>query len=90
VRQAAVCGGRSLLVKKLSCCNLLEVFKVQIFSNAMVYPQKKFRGTKTSLVCSRSTNEIFSEPLVRKSKTEREKNSCSQLPNSGINTPVTT
>jgi hypothetical protein len=43
------CGG---LVKKLSCCTLLEVFKVQTFSYVMIYPQKN--------------NEILSEPLMRK------------------------
>ncbi len=73
------CVGRSLLVT-----NLLEVFKVQIFPNVMVYPQKKLWGKKTSLICSRSTNEIFSELLLRKNKNGEIKQ-CSQPPSSRIN-----
>jgi hypothetical protein len=69
------------------------VFKVQIISNVMVYPQTKLWATKTEnkpdLLHNRLRNEIVSEPLPtlteKKTKTERE-NSCSQPPNSsGIN-----
>ncbi len=71
------------LVIKFSCCTLLEVFKVQIFS--IVTHRKRCEvQNKTSLICSRSTNEIFSEPLLRKKQKRREKNSCNQPPSSGI------
>jgi hypothetical protein len=53
-----LCGGRSLLVKKLSYCTLLEVFKVQLFSNGCL-PTDKVARDKTGLICSHSTNEIF-------------------------------
>jgi hypothetical protein len=38
---------------------------------------------KTGLICSRSTNELFKENVLRKTKTARE-NSSSQVPSSGI------
>jgi hypothetical protein len=37
----------------------------------MVYPHANFWGKKTSLIYSRSTNGILSEPLLRKKKTKR-------------------
>jgi hypothetical protein len=46
-------------------------------------PTEKVVRYKTSLICCRSTNEIFSEPLQRKTKMEKE-NSCSQPSSSGI------
>jgi hypothetical protein len=63
------------LVKKWSCCTLLEVFKVQMFSNVVVYPHKscEVQKTKTGLICSHSTNEIFREPLLRKKPKRRKK-----------------
>jgi len=41
---------------------------VQIFLNLIVYPQTKLRGTKTGLICSGSTSELFNEPWLRKNK----------------------
>jgi hypothetical protein len=38
---------------------------------------------KTGLICSRSTNELLKENVLRKTKTTRE-NSSSQVPSSGI------
>ncbi len=49
-----------------------------------VYPQSKLWGTKTSLICSRSTNEIFCEPLMRKKKNVERKQFYSQPPSSGV------
>jgi hypothetical protein len=49
------------LVKKLSCCTLLQVFKSSNVSEC----------DKTSLMCFRSTNEFFSEPLLRKKRREK-------------------
>jgi hypothetical protein len=53
-----------------NCLVALQVFKIQIFLNVMVYPQTKLWGTKTSLICSRSTNEIFVNPYWEKTKTD--------------------
>jgi hypothetical protein len=71
------------LIKKWSCCTLLQVFQVQIFSNVF-YPQKKLWGTKQNKpdLSSRSKNEILN--AEKKPIRERE-NSCSQPPSSRIN-----
>jgi hypothetical protein len=57
------------LGKKLSCCTLLEVFKVEKKIRIWSFTHRKScEVKKTSLICSRSTNEIFSELLLWKNK----------------------
>jgi hypothetical protein len=80
------CGGRSFLVKKLSCCTLLQVFQVQISSNVVVYSTEKVvRYQNRPDLRSRSANEIFN---AEKKIIQRE-NSCSQPPSSRINVVCT-
>ncbi len=70
------CGGRSFLLIKFSrLCTLLKVLKVQIFLKSIVYyPRTKvWGGTKTSLICSRSTTELFNKPWLSQRKNTREK-----------------
>ncbi len=56
-----------LVKKKIILLHLASSVSVFFF-----YPQKKLWDTNvTSLICSRSTNEIFSEPWLRKTKTEK-------------------
>jgi hypothetical protein len=85
------CGGRFFLVKNsliiALCFNCLKFnyFRMEWFAHKKSCELQN----KTSLIYSRSTNEIFSEQLLRKNKTKTEReNSCSQPPNSsGINIP---
>ncbi len=58
---AAIARGRVLLVIKFSRCTFLEVFKVKMFLNLIVYQQTKLWGTKSGLICSRCTNELLNE-----------------------------
>jgi hypothetical protein len=42
--------------------SLLQVFQVQRFLNLIVCLKTKLRATKTGLICSGSTCELFNEP----------------------------
>jgi hypothetical protein len=75
-----------------SCCTLLQVFNVKIFSNVISH-RKKCEGTenKNKPDLQSFDKEIFSEPLMRKkNKTEKENSCSSQPPSSGINIPNVT
>jgi hypothetical protein len=51
--------------------------------NLIIYLHTKLRGTKTGLICSGSTSELFNEPWLRETKTSKE-NRFSQLHGPGI------
>ncbi len=42
-------------------------------SNLIIYPLTKLWGKKPDLICIRSTNELFNEPLLRKTSKRQEK-----------------
>jgi hypothetical protein len=78
-------GGRSLLVKNCLVAICFKCLKLDDFLNLIVYPPAdKIVRYKTSLICSRSTNEIFSEPLLRKNKNGERKQLQSTAYSSGI------
>jgi hypothetical protein len=52
VTRRCQCGGRSLLIKKRSCCTLLQVFQVQIFSNVMRFLMLRKNRSEREYSCS--------------------------------------
>jgi hypothetical protein len=56
-----------------SSFTLLQVFQVQMFSNVRVLPTEKVVRYKTSLICNRLRNEIFSDPFLRENKNGEKK-----------------
>jgi hypothetical protein len=72
VGKGAVVASGPSSPEKCSSCTLLEVFKVQIVPNLIVYPQKKLWGsTKPDL--QSFDNWVFNELLLGKTKTAKEK-----------------
>jgi hypothetical protein len=56
-------------IVQISIC--FKGFKIQTFLNLIVNPQTKLRGTKTGLICSGSTSELFN--MTEKNKNSKRK-----------------